>query len=129
MSITTDTASVSTFAKPPVPVIDKIHQRVYRAASKPGALNMLWFHCGTAHCRAGHVVVIAGKSGQLLENFEWDTDGNTGDAAAAIYRVSSSIEPMVGAFRGSVTNDEALADMKRCADEEAALVGVLRDDE
>lgn len=50
-----------------VPKIDKIHQKVYEAARQPGALNMASWHCGTANCRGGWVVVLAGEDGRRLE--------------------------------------------------------------
>ena len=54
------------------PVIENIHQAVYAAASKEGALDMgNWHqdgHCGTTHCRAGWVTHLAGEAGKELED-------------------------------------------------------------
>ena len=53
-----------------IPVIADIHKQVYEAASKPDCLYMsTWHHsCGTAHCRAGWVVTLAGEAGKALED-------------------------------------------------------------
>ena len=53
---------------PSAPVIPNIHQRVYKAASARGALDMSrWHTCDTTHCRAGWVVKLAGAEGAELE--------------------------------------------------------------
>ena len=64
------------------PVIENIHQKVYAAASQPDALDMDVWHnsCGTAHCRAGWVVTLAGEAGKELES-----KIGTAGAALAIY--------------------------------------------
>ncbi len=101
-------------AVPTVPRIDKIHQAVFAAASMPKALDMsTWHTCGTTHCRAGWVVKLAGEAGAALEKFH-----NTELAAALIYRESSPLK--VSAARFYDGNEEAMADMKRLAEEEAA---------
>jgi hypothetical protein len=68
--------------------------------------------CRTTHCRAGWVVHLAGEAGYELENFhDWDL------AARLIYRESGyEINPA----RFYDSNEEALADMKRLAEQEAA---------
>lgn len=72
-----------------------------------------WHHsCGTKHCRAGWVVHLAGEAGYELERFT-----NTAFAAMQIYKASSQIK--VSPVMFYTTNEEALADMKRCANEEA----------
>jgi len=95
-------------------VIENIHQKVYAAASQPDALDMGdWHTCETTHCRAGWVVTLAGKEGQKLES-------RIGTAAAAslIYLASDpSLDRFPSFYCG---NGEALADMKRLADLEAA---------
>jgi len=100
--------------KPKVPIIKNIHQKVYAAASKPGALNMdFWHKCKTTHCRAGWVVTLAGKAGKALE----DHYGMADEAAIAIYKASGyKINP----WRFYDSNEVALADMKRLAEEEKA---------
>lgn len=72
-----------------------------------------WHSCETTHCRAGWVTHLAGEAGKALETFH-----NTELAAMLIYRESSPIK--VEPWKFYVTGDEALADMKRCADEEAS---------
>ena len=73
-----------------------------------------WHTCDTTHCRAGWVVTLAGKAGKTLETY-WTTN----HAAWLIYRAS---DPGIVGRRPNffATNDEALADMRRLADQEAA---------
>lgn len=107
------TAAPGTLGQPPVPKIENIHARVFQAASQPGALNMSdWHTCGTAHCRAGWVVDLAGEAGYALERFH-----NTALAAQLIYRESGYL---INPGKFYVTNEEALADMQRLAEAEAA---------
>ena len=68
-----------------------------------------WHTCGTTHCRAGWVVHLAGEAGYVLERFH-----NTALAAQLIYRESGA---PVSPVRFYETDAEALADMKRLADE------------
>ena len=91
----------------PVKIPD-IHKAVYAAASAPGALNMRDWHCGTAHCRAGWVVTLAGDAGKALE---WAM--GTPAAAAMIYMASDPALEKVPNFYD--TNEGALADMARLA--------------
>ena len=97
-----------------VPKIENIHQKVYEAASKPSALNMSsWHTCDTTHCRAGWVVHLAGEAGYKLEE-----KLGTPVAAGLIYRES---DPKIKAFPDFYANNkDALADMKRLAELEAA---------
>jgi len=98
------------------PKIPNIHQKVYAAASQENALDMAeWHTCETTHCRAGWVVALAGKEGKELE-LKIDTDF----AAMVTYRASSDIRVSPAMFY--VSNEEALKDMKRCADLEKAGV-------
>lgn len=120
-------------SEPQVPVIPNIHQRVYEAASQPGALYMnRWHHsCGTVHCRAGWVIHLAGEAGYKFEVHKRDeyifqpyeerrfSIAPEAQAAIAIYEASSPIP--VGNDRFYDRHDEALADMKRCADLEQAM--------
>ena len=97
------------------PKIENIHQAVYAAAAAPGALDMALWHntCGTAHCRAGWVVTLAGDEGKKLE----ERIGTPG-AAMQIYLASDpKIDRLPDFYCG---NDEAPADMKRLAEAEAA---------
>lgn len=76
------------------PVIPDIHKAVYAAASAPGALNMSTWHsetaCGTAHCRAGWVVALAGQAGRRLEAAVGTPAAATARSKAAAIRTSSS---------------------------------------
>ena len=96
-----------------IPKIDNIHQKIYAAVKQPDALDMRDVHtCKTTHCRAGWVVELAGEAGKALESrFNWEL------AAMLIYRESGS---PINPARFYDSNEDALADMKRLADEEAA---------
>jgi uncharacterized protein YjbI with pentapeptide repeats len=97
------------------PKIENIHQAIYAAALAPDALDMGQWHnaCGTAHCRAGWVVVLAGEAGKALE-----AKIGTPAAATLIYLASDpELERFPSFYCG---NEEALADMKARAEAEAA---------
>ena len=68
-----------------------------------------WHTCDTTHCRAGHVVHLAGKEGYKLEE-----ETSCAFAAMMIYKASSEIK--VSPVRFYEGNDEAMADIKRCAE-------------
>jgi hypothetical protein len=105
----------ATAGAPEIPKIERIHSTVFAAASQPNALNMSqWHACGTAHCRAGWVVHLAGEPGYALERLH-----GTALAAQLIYRESDPANP-VAPTRFFETNDQAMADMKRLADLEQA---------
>ena len=93
-----------------VPVIEDIHKKVYEAASQPCALEMSAWHsdCGTAHCRAGWVVTLAGEEGAALEEAT-----STEFAAMAIYAASSDVKVSPTEFY--LSNEEALEHMKELA--------------
>ncbi len=96
----------------PVKIPD-IHKAIFEAASAPGALDMVQWHCGTTHCRAGWVVTLAGEGGKALE---WAM--GTPAAAAMIYLASDpKLEKMPDFY---ASNEVALADMKRLAEGEAS---------
>ena len=95
---------------PPIPRIDNIHQRVWKAVSQPMALDMgTWHTCETTHCRAGWVVTLAGEGGKKLEAFH-----NTELAAILIYRESGYPINPARLYDG---NEAALADLKKLAEE------------
>ena len=72
-----------------------------------------WHTCDTTHCRAGWVVTLAGEEGKALEE-----KIGTPAAATLIYLKSDpKIERVPDFYCG---NDDALADMKRLAEQEAA---------
>lgn len=97
-----------------VPVVYSIHTQVYQEASQPDALQMDgWHKCNTTHCRAGWVVILAGKKGKELE-----TRIGSESAALMIYHASSKL--YVNPKQFYVGNEAALADMKRMADLESA---------
>ena len=95
-------------------VIPNIHQVVYAAVSAPMALDMgSWHSCDTTHCRAGWVTHLAGAGGRALE-FALGTP----IAAAHIYMASDpKLERIPDFYCG---NSEALEDMRRLAEAEAA---------
>ena len=100
-----------------VPVITNIHQKVYEVVNgKKEALDMSsnWHTCETTHCRAGWVVHLAGVAGYDLES-----KTSTAFAAMQIYKKSSQIKVSPARFHDS--NEEAMADIKRCAGEEKQL--------
>jgi hypothetical protein len=74
-----------------------------------------WHICETTHCRAGWVVHLAGEAGKKLER-----ETSTPFAAMMIYKASSDIR--VSPVRFYETDTVAMADMKRCAELEAAEV-------
>ena len=98
-----------------IPIIENIHQKVLEEIQQPNALEMgSWHTCETTHCRAGWVVVLAGKEGKELES-----NTSTLFAAQQIYRKSSPIQVLHTKFYQ--TNEKAMEDIKRCADEEKTL--------
>ena len=70
-----------------------------------------WHSCNTTHCRGGWVVHLAGEAGYALERFH-----NAALAAQLIYRESGA---PINPCRFYDSNEDALADMKRLAEEEA----------
>jgi hypothetical protein len=67
--------------------------------------------CETTHCRAGWIVTLAGDAGKKLEShFNWEL------AAMLIYRESGS---PINPARFYDSDQDAMADMKRLAEEEA----------
>jgi len=97
-----------------VPEIEEIHQSIEYSASQPNALNMgNWHTCSTTHCRAGWVVHLAGEEGLKLE-----AETSTAFSAMMIYKKSSDIRVSPNMFYAS--DEDALKDMKRCAELEAS---------
>jgi hypothetical protein len=68
-----------------------------------------WHTCDTTHCRAGWVVTLAGDEGLELER-----KTSTSFAALAIYNKSSVIKVSLDKFYQE--HDEAMDDMRRCAE-------------
>jgi hypothetical protein len=80
-----------------------------------GAFEMgSWHTCDTVHCRGGWVIALAGAAGKKLEE-----QTSSEFAAMAIYHTSSAIK--VSPVRFYEANDVAMADIRRCASEEAKL--------
>jgi hypothetical protein len=73
-----------------------------------------WHTCETTHCRAGWVVTLAGDAGKALEQFH-----DTPLAASLIYAASSPLKVSMARFFDS--NERAMDDMKRLAEEEMRL--------
>jgi hypothetical protein len=97
-----------------VPVILNVHQAVYDAASKKDALDMRhWHTCEKKHCRAGWIIHLAGAAGAALE-YGLETSA----AAALIYLASDPWLDKTPDFHAS--DEDALADMKRMAEADAA---------
>lgn len=89
---------------------------MFEAVSQTDALDMNdWHTCETTHCRAGWVVHLAGPLGYELEK-----QTSTEFAAMMIYKESSPIR--VSPARFYETEENAMADMKRCAEEELAVL-------
>ena len=94
----------------PVPSVTDLDRRVYEAASQPGALEMdNWHSCEQTHCRAGWIVSLAGEQGRALEK-----RFNTELAAMLIYHKSTGRK--ISPVRFYDSNEDALADMRRCAE-------------
>ena len=94
------------------PKIENIHQRIYEAASAPGALDMrLWHTCETTHCRAGWAVALAGDAGRELES-----KIGTAAAGALIYIASDPTLDRVPSWY--LSDRDALEDMRICAERE-----------
>jgi hypothetical protein len=70
--------------------------------------------CGTTHCRGGWVNYLAGDAGKELVSETSDLF-----SAMMIYKASSPIR--VSPVRFFESAEVALADMQRCAEEEAKL--------
>ena len=103
---------------PPTPTIHNIHQAIYAAASAPRALEMSnWHTCENTHCRAGWAVTLAGEAGRALEAFY-----STSLAAMLIYDASAP-DFKINPARFYDSNDDALADMKRLAEQEKMSQG------
>jgi uncharacterized protein YjbI with pentapeptide repeats len=98
---------------PPIPIIKNIDTKILEAIKSGGKLAMdSWHTCGMTHCRGGWAVHIAGEAGKKLEDA-------TSTKIAAILIYGRSRDKPVPDFYAS--NDDAMADIERCAKEEAQL--------
>lgn len=73
-----------------------------------------WHTCDTTHCRAGWVVHLAGEAGYALEE-----QTSPLFAAMQIYKASGY---RISPCRFFDTNENAMADMRRLADEQGLFV-------
>ena len=98
-----------------VPVVQNIDAAILAAIEDGGKLEMSAWHgeggiCGTTHCRAGWAVHLAGQAGRDLEN-----KVGPQRAGAMIYRASRPGKPAPWFF---ASDDEAMADIRKCAAEQ-----------
>lgn len=97
---------------PEIPVVEKLDLKILQLVdSGSGKLDMSqWHSCETTHCRAGWAITLAGPEGKKLEE-----KYGPRHAGAMIYRASTGRSPYFYA-----SNDDALADIKKCAAEQLA---------
>jgi hypothetical protein len=90
-----------------VPIVEDLDKKVFAAIGDDGEkLNMVNWHCGTTHCRAGWAVTLAGDKGAKLEKaIGYELAGRF------IYEASTG-RPAPDFF---ASNKSALADIKSCA--------------
>ncbi len=99
-------------AHPDVPVVEHIDAKILGALEAGGSLDMsTWHSCETTHCRAGWAIHLAGEKGYGLEK----QLGSAEAAGRAIYLASTGRAPHFFA-----SNERAMADIRRSADEDAA---------
>jgi len=103
-----------------IPVVPNIHQKVLEMVTVENAFDMGgWCQasghaCGMTYCRGGAAVLAAGEPGKkLVALTSWEF------AAMMIYKASSPIT--VSPVRFYESNEQAMADIRRCADEESKL--------
>ncbi len=98
-----------------IPVIPNIDAAILAAIEAGGTLDMGSWHgneaCGTTHCRAGWAIHLAGDAGYALE-----AKTSSQMAGAMIYRASRPGKPAPWFFD---TTENALADLRKCAAEQA----------
>jgi hypothetical protein len=101
-----------------IPIIPKIDAVILAAIEKGGTLDMTSWHgpnnhwCGTTHCRAGWAIHEAGEKGKALQ----DRFGAQ-IAGTLIYEASRPGQPAPCFFD---PNDDAIADIRKCAAEQTA---------
>ena len=103
---------------PEVPVVEQLDVQILaRIEANPACFDMRTWHCGTTHCRAGHAIDIAGPAGYKLER----TLDDSARAGAMIYMASVGFVP----WFYDRDNEHALADIRRCALEQAKAAGAV----
>jgi hypothetical protein len=101
---------------PEIPVIEALDRKILDAVTvSDGHLDMArWHTCETTHCRAGWAITLGGEAGKKLEK-----EHGPFLAGCMIYRASTGRVPYFFA-----TTEEALADIKRCAEAGPFLDGL-----
>ena len=100
---------------PEAPVVERLHTKMLSAIEAGGLDMKTWHTCETTHCRAGWAIVLAGDAGWALEK-------KIGPSAAGALIINASCPYLDGKVPDFVaTNEDALADIRRCAELEAAL--------
>lgn len=100
-----------TFDGVPLPAVPNIDKAILNLIEEnPSSFDMSVWHseCGTAHCRAGFAVKLAGEAGAELERLI-----GTANAATLIYGASRPGIPIPDFFTSRAS---ALADLKDCAE-------------
>lgn len=104
---------IGTVVNDVVPVVRHIDKAILDAINGDTTrLDMgTWHTCDTTHCRAGWAIRLAGEVGYALEK-------SLGSCAAGalIYAASRPDSPVPDFY---ASNEDALEDLRRCADEEA----------
>ena len=95
-----------------IPKIERLHSKILEAINAGGKLEMdNWHTCETTHCRSGWAIQLAGELGKRLE----ESVGS--NAAGALIFAASYPDQNVPDFYA--TNEDAMADIERCAMEES----------
>ena len=97
--------------------VPQLHQKMLSAIQSGGVLEMgNWHTCETTHCRAGWAVHLAGPVGYFLE-------AQVGSAAAGALITHASCPWMERVPDFYASNEDALADIRACAEREKQLSG------
>jgi hypothetical protein len=94
--------------------VPQLHQKILAAIDGGGSIEMGdWHTCETTHCRAGWAIHLAGNIGRYLES-----QYGPAMAGALITQASCPWLEKVPDFYAN--NEDALADIKACAEREIA---------
>ena len=94
-----------------IPVVPNIDAEILAAIDAGGELDMSAWHCGTAHCRAGWAIHLAGGDGYSLERVVGPST-----AGALIYQASRPGKPIPDFYCG---DDEAMDDLRKAGESNA----------
>ncbi len=95
-----------------IPKVERLHTKIMEAINSGGKLEMnTWHTCETTHCRAGWAIQLANEAGKRLEN-----QVGSCVAGALIFAVSYPNQRVPDFY---ATNEDAMADIERCAKEES----------